>query len=135
MLTADDLARYVDAFNRGDDAAYGAFYAPDVQFRNGGGTALVGRDAILAHYRGMRERIDRVMCLRAVSVGEHALAAALASTFVAKVDGVALAGETLARGDRLELESMALYEVANDRFVRVEATTIAHKVLRQGAAA
>lgn len=85
MLTADDLARYVDAFNRGDDAAYGAFYAPDVQFRNGGGTALVG--------------------------------------------------ETLARGDRLELESMALYEVANDRFVRVEATTIAHKVLRQGAAA
>lgn len=130
MLTADDLARYVDAFNRGDEAAYGAFYAPDVRFRNGGGTALVRREAILAHYRGLRQRMDRVMRVRAVSVGETALAAALESTFEAKVDGVLLAGETLARGDRLELESIALYECEGDRFVRVNATTVRHRVLR-----
>lgn len=135
MLTAADLERYVDAFNRGDDAGYGAFYAPDVRFRNGGGTELAGRDAILAHYRKVRERLDRVMRVRAVCSGEGALAAALASTFEARIDHVALAGETLMRGDRLELESMALYEIEEDRFVRVEATTIAHRLVRRSATA
>lgn len=134
MLNADDFARYVEAFNRADDDAYGAFYAPGVHFRNGGGTALIGREAIVAHYRVVRERLDRVMRIRAVSLGKAALAAALASRFEAKVDGVALAGETLMRGDRIDLESIALYEVADDRFVRVEATTISHRLLRRSAA-
>ncbi|MEL0210921.1 MAG: nuclear transport factor 2 family protein, partial [Novosphingobium sp.] len=101
MSAVPDLAAYVEAFNRGDDEVYGAFYAPDVVLRNGGGTMLEGREAILDFYASVRLRLRRVMELRAVLVGNECLAAALASTFTALEDDVPLAGEVLATGDRL----------------------------------
>ncbi len=127
-----NLADYVEAFNRGDAAAYGVFYAPDVVLRNGGGTVLEGRDAILQFYARVRQQMHRVMRLVAVVEGRECLAAALASTFTALEDGVSLAGESLQAGDRLMLESMALYELEDGKFIRIEATTIRHSVLRKG---
>jgi hypothetical protein len=126
------LACYVDAFNRGDTSAYCAFYAPDVVLRNGGGTVLEGREAIVSFYAGVRLRLDRVMRIRQTVEGERSGAAALASRFTALQDGVSLAGEVLQTGDCLELESMALYEMAAGKFVRITASTISHRVLRAG---
>lgn len=131
MSAVPDLAAYVEAFNRGDDEVYGAFYAPDVVLRNGGGTMLEGREAILDFYASVRLRLHRVMELRAVLVGNECLAAALASTFTALEDDVPLAGEVLATGDRLMLESMALYQTADGRFTSIEATTLRHAVKRK----
>lgn len=131
MSAVPDLAAYVEAFNRGDDEVYGAFYAPDVVLRNGGGTMLEGREAILDFYASVRLRLHRVMELRAVLVGNECLAAALASTFTALEDDVPLAGEVLATGDRLMLESMAVYQTADGRFTNIEATTLRHAVKRK----
>ncbi len=131
MSAVPDLAAYVEAFNRGDDEVYGAFYAPNVVLSNGGGTVLEGRKAILDFYAGVRLRLHRVMELRAVLVGKDCLAAALASTFTALEDDVPLAGEVLAAGDRLMLESMALYQTVDGRFISIESTTLSHAVKRK----
>lgn len=129
---ADMLRRYIADFNRGDSAGYAACYAPDVVLTNGGGRELHGRDAIVAFYSAFRERADRTMELRGVVEGEQALAAALRSRFVAKVDGVELGGATLCAGDAFELQSMALYELADGLFRSIRATTIESRVIRRG---
>lgn len=126
------LASYVEAFNRRDAEAYAGYYAADVVLRNGGGTVLCGRKAIVDFYSATSLRLARTMRIRSTCEGDHALAAALASTFTALVDDVALAGEVLNKGDKLELESMALYEITEGKFCRIEATTLARTVLRYG---
>jgi len=129
------LATYVDAFNRGDAETYAGFYAADVILRNGGGTELRGRDAIVEFYTAVSQRLARTMRIRGTCEGDRSLAAALASTFTALVDDVPLGGEVLNKGDQLELESIALYEFTDGKFGRIEATTLKRTLLRRGAAA
>lgn len=128
---AEALAAYVDAFNRGDTAAYAAFYAPDVELRNGRGMVLRGPAAITAFYGEFRQSVARVMRLRAVVEGQDALAAALASRFTALCD-TDFSGDRLAAGDSVEIESMALYELADGKFARITATTITRRIERGG---
>lgn len=127
------LRRYIADFNRGDSAAYAACYAPDVVLINGSGRELRGRDEIVAFYSEFRGQADRTIELRAVIEGEGVIAAALRSRFVAKVDGVELGGTSLKAGDAYELQSMALYELANGLFRSIRATTIESRVVRQEA--
>lgn len=129
------LARYVDAFNRGDTEGYGACYAPDVVLCNGAGTELRGREEIVRYYASLRDRVERTMTIRGVCSGENAVAAALASRFTARVDGVELGGQVLHRGDSLSIESMALYELEAGLFARIHATTLTRTVTRAGRAA
>lgn len=129
---AEQLNRYVDAFNRGDAPAYSAHYAPDVALRNGAGTVLRGRAAIVDFYAGVAETLHRVMRIKGIAEGERSGAAALVSRFTALRDGVVLAGETLNAGDGLELESVALYELEGGKFVRISATTLARRVIPKG---
>ncbi len=126
------LASYVDAFNRGDTAAYGAFYAPDVTLRNGRGMVLSGPAEILAFYSALRASVARVMRIQAVIEGHDCIAASLASCFTALEDGVDFSGDMLAAGDRVEIESMALYELEGGKFRRINATTIKRNILRKG---
>lgn len=132
MSLAETLARYVEAFNRGDAEIYGSFYAPDVTLRNGAGEVLHGRSTIIEYYAGVRDKLHRVMELRGVAEGEDCCAAALASTFTALQDSVPLGGEILNTGDRLAIESMALYELESGRFARINATTLRRRIIRKG---
>lgn len=132
---ADMLRGYVDAFNRGDSAGYTACYAPDVVLVQGGGRELRGPEAISAFYAAFRQRADRVMTIKAIAEGESAVAAALHSRFVARVDGVELGGHLLNAGDGYEHSSMALYELSDGRFRRITATTIESHLVRAGDAA
>jgi len=129
---AELLQRYLADFNRGDSEAYCTCYAPDVVLVNGGGTELRGRDAIVAFYSALRDKVDRTIALTGLVEGEAAIAAALHSRFVAKVDGVELGGTVLDQGDTFELRSMALYEVEDGRFRRIRATSLERQVLRRG---
>jgi uncharacterized protein (TIGR02246 family) len=43
----DNIARYVEAYNRGDLQKVASMYAKDAEYRIGGGTIVRGRDAIL----------------------------------------------------------------------------------------
>jgi uncharacterized protein (TIGR02246 family) len=134
MSHADMFGQYIVAFNAGDAASYARYYAPDVRFRNGAGTELIGPDAIVEHYRSFAASISRTIEVKALADGERAFAAVLASRFTILADGVRFAGEVLDAGDQVHLESIALYELEDDRFVRIEATTLARRIERQGAA-
>lgn len=135
MSHADMFGQYIAAFNAGDAASYARYYAPDIRFRNGAGTELIGPDAIVEHYRTFAGSVSRTIQVKALADGERALAAALASRFTVLADGVHLAGEVLGAGDQVHLESIALYELEDGRFARIEATTLARRIERQGAAA
>lgn len=121
------MENYIAAFNRGDEAAYGRFYAPDVELRNGTGIILRSAEAIMAYYRKAREDFHRVMDLRAALAGDGAIAAALASVFTARRDGVEFSGRTMRAGDTCSIESMALYQMQNGLFRRIEAVTLSRR--------
>jgi hypothetical protein len=134
MLSEQDFKRYVSAFNRGDAAAYGAFYAPSIIFRNGAGARLEGPQAIIAYYEALKGRIARIMEVQAVIAGENALCAALHSRFEILSPEEDFAGEKLTRGDAVLFDSMALYEVDAGRFTRIEAASLARRIIRLGEA-
>ncbi|ODU83276.1 MAG: hypothetical protein ABT10_06540 [Novosphingobium sp. SCN 63-17] len=121
------MENYLAAFNRGDEVAYGRFYAPDVELRNGTGIILRGAEAIVAYYRKAREDFHRMMTLRAALGGDGAIAAALASVFTARRDGVELSGRTMQAGDTYAIESMALYQMQDGLFRRIEAVTLSRR--------
>ncbi len=129
---ADMLARYVAAFNAGDSAVYAACYAPDVVLVNGAGHELHGPEAIIAFYAAMRGKTDRELVVEGVVEGRDSIAAALRSRFVALEDGVAVGSSVLDTGDAFHLRSMALYEVDNGLFKRIQATSLERTVIRKG---
>ncbi|MDH7971726.1 nuclear transport factor 2 family protein [Sphingomonas sp. AR_OL41] len=122
---------YVDAFNAGDDVAYSRFYAPDVVFCNGAGAALVGARAIVDYYARFRQSVERVMTVEALLCAETCIAAALASRFTILQDGTSFANDVLNAGDRVEINSMALYEMAEGRFASINATTLRRTIIRK----
>lgn len=129
---ADMLDRYVTAFNAGDSAAYAACYAPDVVLVNGAGQELHGPAAITAFYAGMRGKVARELVVEGVVEGRDTIAAALRSRFVALEDGVAVGARLLNTGDRFDLRSMALYEIENGLFKRIQATSLERTISRKG---
>ena len=131
MSLAAMFEQYVAAFNSGDGAAYSRFYAPGIQFRNGAGASLVGPQAIVDFYAGLKQSMTRTLEVRGLVAGERSLAAALASRFTILADGVAFAGETLDAGDQVAIESLALYELAGGKFARIEATTLRRNIERK----
>ena len=132
MLSEIEFMRYISAFNAGDCAAYRAFYAPTIEFRNGAGAVLSGPDAIVCYYEGLKGRIARTMEVEALVPGETALCAALASQFEIVSASEEFAGTTLARGDRVLLKSVALYELEGSRFARIAARSISRQIVRAG---
>lgn len=132
MLGQAEFSNYVAAFNAGDSAAYGWFYAPDIRFRNGAGVELSGPEAIISYYEALKGRIDRVMEVVEVVDGERALCAALRSRFEIRSESEFFAGSSLARGDQVLLESLALYELEGDKFARIAAKTLSRRILRAG---
>ena len=132
MSHADMFEQYIAAFNAGDAEVYARFYAPDVRFRNGAGVELTGPAAIVDYYQSLKKSTSRTIEVKAVAWGEQAFAAALASRFTILTDGFRFAGEILGPGDRVYLESIALYELENGQFARIEATTLARRIERHG---
>ncbi|WP_264940968.1 nuclear transport factor 2 family protein [Sphingomonas caeni] len=124
--------QYIAAFNAGDAEAYARFYAPDIRFRNGAGAELTGPAAIIDYYQSLKDSLSRTIEVKALAHGERAFAAALASRFTILADGVRFAGELLGRGDQVHLESIALYELEDGRFTRIEATTLTRRIARHG---
>lgn len=129
MISEQGFRDYIAAFNAGDHASYSAFYAPDVVLRNGGGTELRGAEAITEFYARSRDALDRVMRVEGLICTQHCIAAALASRFIARRDGASFADRVLAKGDIVELRSMALYEIVEDKFAAITATTLHREFL------
>lgn len=132
MSHADMFEQYIAAFNAGDAESYARFYAPDIRFRNGAGAELAGIAAIVDYYQSLKQSMSRSIEVKALAQGERSLAAALTSCFMILAEGVRFAGEMLGTGDRVHLESIALYELENGLFARIDATTLSRRIARHG---
>jgi len=132
MSRIEGFRQYIAAFNRGDIASYSRFYAPDVQFRNGAGAELVGAAAIVEYYEALKPLMAREIEVRGVTEGTAALAAALRSRFVILRNAVEFAGELLNAGDRVLIDSIALYEFEGGKFAAINSRTIERQIERQG---
>lgn len=132
MADAEMLRRYIADFNSGNAEGYSACYADDVVLSNGGGRVLHGRDAIVSFYADVRKRLERLIEIDAIVAGNAAITAVLSSDFLALEDGVELGGAILAKGDRMLLRSVALYELAHGKFQSIHAVTLNRRLVRRG---
>ena len=111
---------YLAAFNRGDSAGYGAYYADDVKF-HGQAATLVGRDAVLTFYKGVREHLlEPVELLTFVgsATGANRLAV-LRTTLVAHKDWADMPTGAMVAGDRRQSVNFAMYDIVGGRFTRI----------------
>ena len=115
---------YIQAFNRRDYEALCQHYAPDVRLVIGNGTELVGRDAIVAFYRGVNQKTRRVIEVVQCFRDGDLLAAELESEFLAIEDAPDFASHPLKQGDRYYLNSFALYGMREDRYTRIRAAVL-----------
>jgi len=124
MTTEERFLSYIEAFNAGDWDRLTEFYAPEVCLIIGNGTELRGRAAIVAFYEQVRTKARRTIRVVDCFCDGELLAAELASEFVALVDAPDFPAHPLRQGDRLYINSLALYDFDDVFFTRIRAATI-----------
>jgi hypothetical protein len=115
------FADYIAAYNRGDFEALASFYTADVRLIIGTGTELVGAPAIVDFYSAIVGKASRTIKVLQCFADESLLAAELESEFLALVDIPDFPSGSMRKGDRLYINSFALYERRGDRFSRIRA--------------
>jgi hypothetical protein len=114
---------YIAAFNRGDTAAYGAFYCDDVTLVIADHTELHGRQAIFDFYARVTAGATRTLGVLNVLADEHLLAAELESEFLATRDLPDFPSGPMRAGDRLYINSFVFYDLVDGRYRRIRAAT------------
>ncbi|MBO9498764.1 MAG: nuclear transport factor 2 family protein [Novosphingobium sp.] len=118
-MTEEDFRRYVAAFNANEFDGFGHFYAEDVVFELGAMKRIVGRENILAFYREVKAHIVEVVTPLDVVVAPARIAMHCRTTFETFKDWPDFEIWPTRAGDRREVETIALYEVAGDRFTHI----------------
>ncbi len=118
-MTEDDFRSYVAAFNANDFAGFGRFYADDVVFELGAMKRIVGRENILAFYREVKAHITEVVTPLDVIVTPTRIAMHCHTTFDTFADWPDFEIWPTKAGDHREVETIAMYEVADDRFTHI----------------
>ena len=118
-MTEDDFRRYVNGFNEGDFEGFGQFYADDVVFELGAMKKIVGRENILDFYRGVKAHIVEVVIPLEVIVTPTRIAMYCRTTFDTFADWPDFEIWPTMKGDHREVETIAFYEVENDRFTHI----------------
>jgi hypothetical protein len=118
-MTEDDFRSYVAAFNANDFEGFGRFYADDVIFELGARKRIDGRENILAFYREVKARITEVVIPLDVIVTPTRIAMYCRTTFDTFEDWPDFEIWPTKAGDHREVETIAFYEVANDRFTHI----------------
>lgn len=117
---------YLDAFNRADFPAFGAYYADDVIFR-GQAAQVTGREAVLDFYRRVRGYLhERIEVLTFVGAPDRrGLIAELRTTLVALRDWPDMPTGAMRAGDRRESVNFVAYDIADGRFTRIRTANFA----------
>jgi hypothetical protein len=118
-MTEDDFRRYVAAFNGNDFEGFGKFYANDVVFELGAMKRIDGREAILDFYREVKAHIVEVVEPLEVIVTPTRIAMYCRTTFDTFKDWPDFEIWPTKAGDRRVVETIAFYEVENDRFTHI----------------
>jgi ketosteroid isomerase-like protein len=123
-MSAGRFAQYIDAFNRGDYAAFGDFYDENVTLDIAGKRVLRGRETIFDFYRAVRSQTRRTIeVVNMISAGNH-IAAELQSEFLALDDLPEFTAGAMKRGDRIFINTVALYELREGRFLRIRSAEL-----------
>ncbi len=117
-ITGDDFRGYVAAFNRGDFAGFGHFYADTVDFAGQGGH-FIGREQVLDFYRSVKSRVTETLSVRDLVVGDQTIVADMVTELVAHKDWPDFPTGPLKRGDRRISENFIWYDISAGRFARV----------------
>ena len=123
-MTAARFADYIDAFNRGDVAAYAGFYDEDVVLVIAGNTELRGRGAIAEFYDDVKSKTDRTIQINRVISAPGHLAAELQSEFVARQDLPEFVAGPMKRGDRMFINTIVLYHLRGGKFSRIRSARL-----------
>jgi hypothetical protein len=118
-MTEDDFRSYVAAFNANDFEGFGRFYADDVVFELGAMKRIVGREAILDFYREVKAHIVEVVIPLEVIVTPARIAMYCRTTFDTFQDWPTFEIWPTMAGDHREVETLAMYEVDDDRFTHI----------------
>lgn len=120
-MTEEDFRRYIAAFNANDFDGFTSFYADNVVFELGGMKRIEGREGIRAFYREVGEHINETVDLLDVVVTPTRVAMHCRTTFETFADWPEFEIWSTMAGDVRMVETIALYEVAGDRFTHIRA--------------
>jgi ketosteroid isomerase-like protein len=118
VLTEAGFRAYIDGFNRSDFAAFGRFYAPNVEFF-GRAAQLKGRDAVVQFYRDVKSRVRETLTLHGLLVGPQAIVADVETELEALADWPDFPTGPLRRGEIRRSENFIWYDIAGDQFTRI----------------
>lgn len=124
------LATYVATYNRGDFEGLREFYTDDVRLVIGNGTELAGPQAIVDFYSATIGRAVRTIQVLQCFADGDLVVAELESEFQALQDYPDFPSGPMAKGDRLYINSFALYEQRQDRFHRIRAAVFRRSLLK-----
>ncbi|MDB5719150.1 MAG: hypothetical protein JWM38_2577 [Sphingomonas bacterium] len=114
----DWFEAYLAAFNRSDFAAFGGYYADDVEFAGQAGS-FAGAAAVIAFYREVKARVDETLTLLSFIGDGVRIAAELHTSIVARQDWPEFPTGAMRAGDRRESTNFIFYDIADGRFVRI----------------
>jgi len=134
MTEEERLAAYMEAFNHSDYEALRAFYCTDVHLVIGNGVELVGPDAIIDFYRGVKSKTQRTISVLQCASNGQTVAAELESEFLALEDYPDFSSGPMSRGDRLYVNSFVFYELRDGRYARIRSAVFKRVWRRAGAA-
>jgi uncharacterized protein (TIGR02246 family) len=118
MITRDQYAQYVAAFNTNDFAGFAKFYAEDVVLELPVAT-LRGREAILDFYREVKAKIRETLKIGQLVIDEHGLAVEADTEFHAIVDAPDFIVRPMKKGETIRSVSFILYEHRDGKFTRI----------------
>ncbi|HTY94129.1 MAG TPA: nuclear transport factor 2 family protein [Steroidobacteraceae bacterium] len=123
-LTAERFGHYIDAFNRNDYGGFADYYSPDVVLVIAGRQELRGRDSIVDFYRDVKARTRRTIRVNRLITAPGAIAAELESEFLALEDLADFTAGPMLKGDRIFINTIALYDLEDGRFRRIRSAVL-----------
>lgn len=126
-ITPASFQRYIDAFNRADEAVYGEYYHPEVTLVLGGNRELKGKQAIFDFYQAVRAGTRREIKVLKCIPTPTSMAVELESEFLALVDDPQYV-EGLKKGDRRWQNTVVLYEMKDGKYYHIRSATFKSEI-------
>jgi hypothetical protein len=118
MITREQYAEYLAAFNRNDFAGFTKFYADDVVLELPVAT-LKGRQAIVDFYTKVKAKVRETLTIGQFVSDEHGLAVEADTVFLATEDAPDFIVRPMKKGESIHSVSFIFYEHRNGKFTRI----------------
>jgi len=113
------LQSYMAAFQARDYDRFGKFYTDDVTLEMGEAPPVKGREAVLAYYRALFDRVDEDVQQSAIDETDHVISMEGVARFGAKQDDPDFAFGALKQGESLEMRLRTQYDLREGLISRI----------------